>query len=63
MKREETHVLTKTFEECTATINLLLTISGTTASETISDLTNHEESSIDYDSLSSRYVIFYQQFL
>lgn len=56
LEREETHKITKQLEEGSGTITLLLTISGTTASETISDLTTYEENEIEYRIVSNRYV-------
>lgn len=56
LEREETHKITKQLEEGSGTITLLLTISGTTASETISDLTTYEENEIEYRIISNRYV-------
>lgn len=43
-------------DECAGYISLLLTISGTTASETISDLTTYEENPREQTNLEERYV-------
>jgi hypothetical protein len=46
-------------EEGAGSIFLLLTISGTTASETISDLTTYEENARESEMLEKRYVSLY----
>jgi len=56
LERERTHKITKELEEGCGTISLLLTISGTTASETISDLTTYEENPKEIESIRRRYV-------
>lgn len=56
LPRETTHRLWNKFEDCIGEIYLLLTISGTTASETISDLTTYREDLIDRKSLENKYV-------
>ena len=56
MDREKTHGLWQELEEGDGTIHLLLTISGTTASETISDLTTYEENSRERKNIEKRYV-------
>ena len=58
LERERTHKITKELEEGCGTISLLLTISGTTASETISDLTTYEESAKELESIQRRYVSY-----
>lgn len=56
LEREKTHRIKQPLDDCGGTIFLLLTISGTTASETISDLTSYEENSREKQSLLDRYV-------
>lgn len=56
LERERTHKITKELEDGCGTISLLLTISGTTASETISDLTTYEEDPKELDTIIKRYV-------
>lgn len=56
LEREKTHKITKELEEGCGSISLLLTISGTTASETISDLTSYEEHPKEKSSVVNRYV-------
>lgn len=56
LERERTHKITKELEDGCGTISLLLTISGTTASETISDLTTYEENSKELEAIINRYV-------
>lgn len=56
LEREKTHKITKELEDGCGSISLLLTISGTTASETISDLTTYEENEIEMRILKNRYV-------
>lgn len=57
LPRETTHRLWNKFEDCLGEIFLLLTISGTTASETISDLTTHRENEIERRNLDKKYVM------
>lgn len=56
LPRETTHRLWNKFEDCIGEIYLLLTISGTTASETISDLTTHREDENERRNLAKKYV-------
>ncbi|CAG7823868.1 unnamed protein product, partial [Allacma fusca] len=56
LEREKTHKITKELEEGCGTISILLTISGTTASETISDLTTYDTNSKEKDIIENRYV-------
>ncbi|XP_044745710.1 multiple C2 and transmembrane domain-containing protein-like isoform X2 [Coccinella septempunctata] len=53
--REVTHNLWQSFEEGSGSLHLLLTISGTTASETITDLTTYEEDPNEMEEIRSRY--------
>lgn len=55
LERETTHSITLELEEGTGLIQLLLTISGTTSSETISDLTNYEENVKERQLTEERY--------
>ncbi|KAF2892234.1 hypothetical protein ILUMI_13938, partial [Ignelater luminosus] len=55
LERERTHSFWQELEEGAGSLNLLLTISGTTASETISDLTTHEENPRERAGLLARY--------
>ncbi|KAL6422911.1 hypothetical protein ACFW04_010433 [Cataglyphis niger] len=57
LERETTHRLWRELEDGSGNIFLLLTISGTTASETISDLAAHEETPIERTQLIQRYSI------
>ncbi|KYQ56897.1 Multiple C2 and transmembrane domain-containing protein 2, partial [Trachymyrmex zeteki] len=57
LERETTHRLWRELEDGSGNIFLLLTISGTTASETISDLAVHEETSVEQAQLIQRYSI------
>ncbi|TGZ53312.1 Uncharacterized protein DBV15_04315 [Temnothorax longispinosus] len=57
LERETTHRLCRELEDGSGTIFLLLTISGTTASETISDLAAHEETPIEHTQLVQRYSV------
>lgn len=56
LDRERTHSLWKELEDGAGSLHLLLTISGTTASETISDLTTYEENPRERELLENRYV-------
>ncbi|KAH0947183.1 hypothetical protein HN011_001198 [Eciton burchellii] len=58
LERETTHRLWRELEDGSGNIFLLLTISGTTASETISDLAAHEETPIERTQLVQRYSVF-----
>ncbi|KAL3286364.1 hypothetical protein HHI36_000871 [Cryptolaemus montrouzieri] len=53
--REITHNLWENFEDGAGSLHLLLTISGTTASETITDLTTYEENPQELEELRRRY--------
>lgn len=55
LERETTHRLWRDLEDGSGNIFLLLTISGTTASETISDLAAHEETPRECEQLYQRY--------
>ncbi|XP_017885906.1 multiple C2 and transmembrane domain-containing protein isoform X1 [Ceratina calcarata] len=55
LERETTHRLWRELEDGSGSIFLLLTISGTTASETISDLAAHEETPREREQLYQRY--------
>ncbi|XP_011632613.1 multiple C2 and transmembrane domain-containing protein isoform X3 [Pogonomyrmex barbatus] len=57
LERETTHRLWRELEDGAGSIFLLLTISGTTASETISDLAAHEETPVEHAQLVQRYAI------
>ncbi|XP_049818190.1 multiple C2 and transmembrane domain-containing protein-like isoform X3 [Aethina tumida] len=56
LDRERTHSLWKELEDGAGSLHLLLTISGTTASETISDLTTYEENPRERELLENRYI-------
>lgn len=56
LERERTHGFWQELEDGAGSLYLLLTISGTTASETISDLTTYEENPRERESLEARYV-------
>ncbi|XP_055612277.1 multiple C2 and transmembrane domain-containing protein isoform X2 [Uranotaenia lowii] len=56
LPRERTHGMWHPLEECTGEVHLMLTISGTTASETITDLTSYREDPKEKATLRSRYV-------
>lgn len=58
LEREKTHGIWQDLEDGAGSLHLLLTISGTTASETISDLTTYEESPRERENLLGRYVRF-----
>ncbi|XP_014281344.1 multiple C2 and transmembrane domain-containing protein isoform X3 [Halyomorpha halys] len=55
LEREKTHRIKQVLDDCAGHISLLLTISGTTASETISDLTTYEENPREQKNLEERY--------
>ncbi|XP_025152506.1 multiple C2 and transmembrane domain-containing protein isoform X4 [Harpegnathos saltator] len=57
LERETTHRLWRELEDGSGNIFLLLTISGTTASETISDLAAHEDTPFERVQLVQRYSI------
>ncbi|XP_011861896.1 PREDICTED: multiple C2 and transmembrane domain-containing protein 1 [Vollenhovia emeryi] len=57
LERETTHRLSRELEDGSGDIFLLLTISGTTASETISDLAAHEETPVEHAQLVQRYSV------
>lgn len=54
-QRETTHGIWKVFEDCPGEVNIMLTISGTTALETISDLKMYKEDSIEMEHINGRY--------
>lgn len=54
-QREATHGIWKAFEDCPGEVNIMLTISGTTALETISDLKMFKEDSQELDHVNNRY--------
>lgn len=56
LPRESTHGLWQQLEDSAAEVFLLLTISGTTASETITDLTAYKEDPRERTALLGRYV-------
>ncbi|EAL41731.2 AGAP007646-PA [Anopheles gambiae str. PEST] len=56
LARERTHGIWQPLEECTGEVHLMLTISGTTASETITDLTAYKEDSKERALIQSRYI-------
>ncbi|XP_055531817.1 multiple C2 and transmembrane domain-containing protein isoform X2 [Wyeomyia smithii] len=56
LPRERTHITWHPLEECTGEVQLMLTISGTTASETITDLTAYREDPVEKSVLQKRYV-------
>ncbi|ENN78073.1 hypothetical protein YQE_05227, partial [Dendroctonus ponderosae] len=56
MERERTYNLWQELEDGAGSLHLLLTISGTTASETISDLTTYEQNYREKENLLNRYV-------
>lgn len=55
LSRESTHGMWQQLEDCSAEVFLLLTISGTTASETITDLTAYKEDPREREALVSKY--------
>ncbi|XP_017781614.1 PREDICTED: multiple C2 and transmembrane domain-containing protein 1 [Nicrophorus vespilloides] len=55
LDRETTHNIWHELEDGAGTLHLLLTISGTTASETISDLSTHEDTPREKENLLQRY--------
>jgi hypothetical protein len=56
LPRETTHRIWNKFEDCPGEIYLLLTISGTTSSETISDLTTYREDTVERKKMEKKYV-------
>lgn len=56
LEREKTHSMWRELEDGAGQLHILLTISGTTASETISDLTTYEENPREREMLYERYV-------
>ncbi|XP_062553215.1 multiple C2 and transmembrane domain-containing protein isoform X2 [Armigeres subalbatus] len=55
LPRERTHGMWQPLEECTGEVHLMLTISGTTASETITDLTSYREDPKERTQQQKRY--------
>jgi len=58
LEKETTHHITLPLQEGPGQISLLLTISGTSGTETISDLTNYNPSPEEVQTIQSRYVRF-----
>lgn len=58
LPREQTHGLWQQLEDTPAEVFFLLTISGTTASETITDLTAYKEDSQERQHLHTRYTFW-----
>lgn len=56
LEREKTHNIWKDLEEGNGQIFLLLTISGTTSSETITDLTNYQDNPKERQTIENRFV-------
>ncbi|XP_059487628.1 multiple C2 and transmembrane domain-containing protein isoform X3 [Neocloeon triangulifer] len=56
-EREKTHRFWQELEDGAGSIHLLLTISGTTASETISDLSSYEENQREKINIEARYTL------
>ncbi|XP_065086202.1 multiple C2 and transmembrane domain-containing protein isoform X2 [Ochlerotatus camptorhynchus] len=56
LPRERTHGMWHPLEECTGEVQLMLTISGTTASETITDLTSYREDPKERTQQQKRYI-------
>lgn len=56
LEREITHSIWQELEDGAGSLHILLTISGTTASETISDLTSYEENPKERQAILDRYV-------
>lgn len=57
LERETTHRLWRELDDGCGSIFLLLTISGSTASETISDVAAHEETPYEREQLYQRYSV------
>jgi len=55
-EREKTHRFWQELEDGAGSLHLLLTISGTTSSETISDLSSYEENPREKINIEARYV-------
>lgn len=55
LPRECTHSLWQQLDDCTAEVFLMLTISGTTASETITDLTTYKADPRECETIEKRY--------
>ncbi|XP_062710210.1 multiple C2 and transmembrane domain-containing protein isoform X2 [Aedes albopictus] len=55
LPRERTHGMWQPLEECTGEVHIMLTISGTTASETITDLTSYREDPKERTQQQKRY--------
>jgi hypothetical protein len=55
-EREKTHRFWQELEDGAGSLHLLLTISGTTSSETISDLSSYEENPREKANIEARYV-------
>lgn len=55
LERELTHSIWQQLEDSSTEIFLMLTISGTTASETISDLTSYKPDPIELQNVQNRY--------
>lgn len=55
LPRESTHSIWQQLDECSAEVFLMLTISGTTASETITDLTTYKPDPRELDVVQQRY--------
>lgn len=55
LPREVTHSLWQPLDECSGEVFLMLTISGTTASETITDLTTYKEDPREREAIAKRY--------
>ncbi|XP_061705416.1 multiple C2 and transmembrane domain-containing protein isoform X2 [Cydia pomonella] len=59
LEREKTHSMWQDLEDGNGQIFLLLTISGTTQSETITDLTSYKENPRDIQIIEKRYTWYY----
>ncbi|XP_063372517.1 multiple C2 and transmembrane domain-containing protein-like isoform X1 [Cydia amplana] len=59
LEREKTHSMWQDLEDGNGQIFLLLTISGTTQSETITDLTSYKENPRDIEIIEKRYTWYY----
>lgn len=55
-EREITHSIWQELDDGAGSLHFLLTISGTTASETISDLSSHEDNEREKQNIVDRYV-------
>lgn len=56
LEREKTHSIWKNLEDGNGQVFLLLTISGTTSSETITDLTNYQDNPKERRIIENKYV-------